>query len=182
MEQRVNRYHRDLVGKMVAAANTLDHVARNWDTYRGELAKHAPGPSSGPGGTRSAGISDPTGQAVATAAPTSTDGKWRVDPIVAEAHRAENLVKRITADIATVNLIMRRTINPTPTDRTQPIECRTLTCEEIIETRLSEFAITPYCPACYRWMAEHDGRPVPPRVIADRRRQREHRARHDEAV
>jgi len=175
--------HSDTHARIRQAAADMADIARLWETYVRQMNDHVPGVKStlGGGGRRGSGVSDPTGEAIAAAQALDGDGNprgWRTDPIVATHTRVladlSVIVGMIDATRATITATVHPSAGP---DRNQPVECLTASCTDIIETKLSEFALSPYCPPCHRWMAEHDGRPVPAAVVADRRRKREQRER-----
>lgn len=179
----MTRPHTDTHQRIREAAAHMADIARLWESYVRAMNDHTPGVKSAMGGgqRRGSGVSDPTGEAIAAAQALDDDGNprgWRTDPILVTHTRVladlSVLVGIIENTRATITATVRPIAHP---DRTQPVECLTASCTDIIETRLSELALTPYCPPCHRWMAEHDGRPVPAVVVADRRRKRDQRDR-----
>lgn len=167
----MNRYHRDLIAKMHTAAHALDHIARTWPHYRDTILGHAPGISATRTDTngRASGISDPTGHAATTERP---------DPITTEARRIETLLARVLLDITDISRTIDHTVNPTPpAQRDRPVTCRQIGCDTVLETKLSDYSLTADCPACHRWLIEHDATTVPARVLANRQAKRDHDAR-----
>lgn len=192
----MNRYQTELVARMHGAAHTLDGVARDWPAWLDATRRHAPGVAASrtdTDGTGSGDVSDPTGAAVAAAqllergvpVEAARPVGWRTDPVVADVQQVERLLAEVFDRLHRVAGIVHGYTRPQPPrDRSRPVSCRSIGCDTVIETRLSELAPTPYCAPCYRWLLEHDATTVPAAVLAARRRDRERveRRRGEEGV
>jgi hypothetical protein len=145
------------------------------------------------GGRQPGAVSDPTGQAVVNAERRTRPPGEEVDPDATNERHAgwddqaaarwpielAMAARRLEAAALLVEKLMDRIDSQTVQDRHQPVQCKQQGCDVVIETKLSEYALNPNCPDCYRWLVKHDATMVPATVLADRRRKRTQRARID---
>lgn len=167
----MTRPHTDTHQRIREAAAHMADIARLWESYVRQMNDHVPGIKStlGGGGRRGSGVSDPTGQTVAAL-------DERPDPLLATHHRLMCDLTIILSMIEDARAKITATTNPiAPSDRNRPVYCRQIGCDTVIETRMSDYHLTPDCPACHRYVVEHQTAMVPARVLADRRRKREAR-------
>jgi hypothetical protein len=169
----MKRKDQEALDKLRIAASDVAWLIDRWYDWRARADEHASGIRSGLGGVAVSGgtHSDPTLAAV-----------LRPDHVDEIDRDMTDTLAELGTKVAKVRLHVERTIEPNKAHRPrgEVRYCRTESCDTVIETSQSEYALGEYCPPCHRWLAENPTeKKVPRHVTANRERMRAERGRVD---